>query len=171
MKIIIKDVCSISVRWTMSCWRPEELFRHVFITYTEIPHLIISAGNSDCFSEAPHFSCFRLSGSSSNSISANFLWKTAMTTSSLNSYEASEYIFHSSCSTTVDSVKDTCVSINSIQDILEQLQMHEKTLGHIFQKETLVPENISEDLSRQQMVHGTICEIFIGCKKYHMCQL
>lgn len=46
-----------------------------------------------------------------------------------------------------------------------------KTLGQLFHKETLVLENILEDLGSQQMVHSTICEILISCKKYQMCQL
>lgn len=55
-------------------------------------------------------------------------------TGSINSYEASEHIFRSSCSINVDSVKYTPVLINSMQDIVEQLQMHEQTLGQLFQK-------------------------------------
>lgn len=94
------------------------------------------------------------------------LWKTAVTTGSINSYQTPEHIFHSSSSINVDSVKDTCVLINSMQDIVEQFQMHEQTLGQLFQKETLVSEIISEDLGSQQMAHSTICEILVSCKKY-----
>lgn len=119
MKILIKYVCLISVRWTLSCWwnSPEELLRHDFITCTEILHLLVLAVNGGISLNHP---AHQMDCSSSSSISATFFWKTALTIRSINSYKAFEHILYFYCSFNDVSVKDTCVLMDSLQDIVKK---------------------------------------------------
>lgn len=119
MKILIKYVCLIAVRWTLSCWwnSPEELLRHNFITCTEILHLLVLAVNGGVSLNHPtQMDCSR-----SSSISGIFFWKTALTIKSINSYKAFEHILYFYCSINAVSVKDTCVLMDSLQDIVKKL--------------------------------------------------
>lgn len=120
MKILIKYICPVSVRWTLLYWwnSPEELCRHNFITYTEKPHLLILAVEGGVPLELPSH---QMDCSRSSSISATFFWKTALTTGSINNYEAFEHILYFYCSINAVSVKDTRVLMNSLQDIVEKL--------------------------------------------------
>lgn len=168
MKILIKYVCPVSVRWTLSCWwnSPEELLRHDFITYTEIPHLLVLAVKGGISLKLP---AYQMDCSSSSSISAVFFWKTALTTGSINSYEAFEHILYFYCSINAVSVKGTYVLMNSLQDIAEKLRLpnawrnfYIRCLGLFFQRGALALANVSEDLGSRLMVCSAVCEILDG---------
>ena len=170
MKILIKYLCPVSTRWTLSCWwnSPEELLRHDFITYTAIPHLLLLAAKGSVSLQLP---THQMDCSSSSSISAIFFWKTALTTGSINSYEAFEHILYFYCSINADSVKDTCVLMNSLEDIVEKLWLpnawtnfYIRCLGLFFQRGALAPANVSEDLGSQCMACSAACEILDSCR-------
>lgn len=140
MKILIKYVCPVSVRWTLSCWwnSPEELLRHSFITYTEIPHLLVLAERGGVSLKLP---THQMECSNSSSISAIFFWKTALTTRSISSYKAFEHILHFYCSINAVSIKDICFLMNTLQDIVEKLwlpnartNIYIRCLGLFFQR-------------------------------------